>query len=212
MTNAISTTISIIGPGYFQPIADLIGKMISKEKDSYHEQGYSAALIILIVSMLESFAMRIKFFNQELAKEANSNIPDLLLHIYPNLPNHQELVEIFQTRNAMAHNHVWHLTNPEQGESATTINNPKELGTSTNRNYDGAIDLDARKTKLLGLNVSPGALNREDVLTCLTFVWSTLVYLNQKDFGLTPLSNDDVAYESRKIEFSSLIDVLRGAL
>lgn len=39
---------------------------------------------------------------------SEKDVPDQLLHFFPDLPNHDELKEVFLLRNIVVHNHVWH--------------------------------------------------------------------------------------------------------
>lgn len=62
-------TISVLGFSYLQPIADLLDKLLSipslsacGQKPSANEVGYSAAVIVLFVALLESFVTRVQFF------------------------------------------------------------------------------------------------------------------------------------------------------
>lgn len=54
--------VSIVGASYFQPIADLVDKILEQPyranasvQATLHENGYSNALVLLLVAMLESY-------------------------------------------------------------------------------------------------------------------------------------------------------------
>jgi hypothetical protein len=194
MTNAIPEVITIIGPSYFQPIADLVEKMVSKPRPtngpsgtSFSEQGYSASVIVLLVALLESFTARLRYLKQDELQGFRGNVPDLLLYLYADLPDHEKLIEIFLIRNSVAHNHTWLLDNRGTPDDGTTIQNPIEIGFQTNKHYGDVVDMSNRKTKILELNASPSSLDREDILKVFEVVWVTLRFLNGKDFSDTPL-------------------------
>src|SRR5438046_3145896 len=61
--------ISVIGTQLYQPIADLISKLVAQHyqrpdrvTSSYYEGGYSAAVILLLAASLESLIQRDRYF------------------------------------------------------------------------------------------------------------------------------------------------------
>ncbi|MFT6437497.1 MAG: hypothetical protein ACJAVI_005571 [Candidatus Azotimanducaceae bacterium] len=219
MTNAIPDIVTIVGPSYFQPIADLVEAMLDKPRpkasptgSGFREPGYAASLIVLSVAVLESFAARAKYCRADEAKGAPNNIPDLLLHLYPNLINHAQLIEAFLIRNVACHNHVWHLDNRDSPNSADTIKTPKELGAITNRHYDVVVNTNTRRTNILELNASPSSLDRHDVLKVMEVVWETLTLMNKKDFSVTPLVNDGIVFRRERKRYSDLMSYIQDAL
>jgi hypothetical protein len=219
MTNAISKVITIIGPSYFQPIADLVEKMVSKPRPpngskgtGFSEQGYAASLIILLVALLESFTSRLKYLKQAQTQDSPGNVAAFLLHFYPDLACYDELVEVFLIRNSASHNHTWLLDNRGTPNDGATIQSPIDIGFSTNKHYVDVVDTATRRTKNLELNASPSSLDREDVVKVFEVVWATLTFLNKKNFGDTPLSNDEIIFQGRRRKFVELLSVLRASL
>lgn len=113
---AIPDVITIVGSAYLQPIADLLDRLLKRSVSgvgpggtSMHENGYSAALVVLLVAVLESYTARLRFVRGGEVVAGNLSTPDLLAKYFPALPTKEELVEVFLVRNVLAHNHVWHL-------------------------------------------------------------------------------------------------------
>ena len=215
---AIPDIVTIIGPSYFQPITDLVARMLATKRPQpdpsgagFSENGYAVSIAILLVALLESFVARLRFCrNDEL--RGSTNTPDLLLRMFPDLPNHENLAEIFLVRNIILHNHIWNIDVTNSPERAPTIKTPQDLKTQTNKNYSILVDQVTRKTKVLKLNASPTSIDREDVHKIFSNVWDTLSFMNEKDFSVTPLSNDQVAFNKNRVNFLEVNDAIREAL
>jgi len=61
--------ITIIGTQFYQPIADLCSKLVSRRyqnsdrvSSNYYENGYSAAIILLLAASIESIVQRDRYF------------------------------------------------------------------------------------------------------------------------------------------------------
>lgn len=213
---AISDLITVVGSAYFQPIADLIENMVRKPAPdpypagtSHRENGYAASITVLLVATLESYMARLRFVRSaDLIAEGKST-PDLLAEYFPDLPNKQELVEVFLLRNLLLHNHLWHLdVSDVEVQDAPTLSTPKELGFQTNKQYDSIVDTAKRKTRTLGLNASPTAVDRTDVVKVFEVIWHTLSFMNAKNFSHTPLAGRLVRYAQKSCQFEELIERL----
>jgi len=212
---AIPDIISIVGTSYFQPVADLIERMLKHEpvasnssRTGHYENGYAAAITVLLVAILESFVSRVRFLrNAEVVP--GKDVPDQLEIFFTDLPNKAELAEVFLLRNIVVHNHVWHLELGGGSEGiAKTLANPKELRFQTKKTYDTIVDITTRKTQVLGLSASPTSVDRYDVGVVFDVVWKTLRFMNAKDYSHTPLAGQDVKFGGRSCQFSDLADVL----
>ena len=166
---AVPDIVTVIGSDYFQPIANLV-ECCSRRHNrrravSAHscgrENGYAASIIILLVAVLESYQHVFVFC--EMTIPASKNVPNFLADLFPDLPQRQELIEVFVLRNLVVHNHIWHLdvSDPE-GRGAQTLASPLDLGFDVNQHYR-SVDPNTRRTRLLGLNASPTAVDRGDV-------------------------------------------------
>ena len=208
---AVPDIISIVGTSYFQPIADLIERMLQHEpvadnssRTGHFENGYAAAATVLLVAVLESFVSRVRFLrNAEVVP--GKDVPDQLQLFFPDLPCKAELAEVFLLRNIVVHNHVWHLTLGEEGNPATTLATPKELQFQTKKSYDTIIDVTERKSVGLGLSASPTSVDRYDVGIVFGVIWKTLLFMNEKDYSHTPLAGQAVKFGGKMCQFGELV-------
>jgi hypothetical protein len=210
---AVPDVITVVGSAYLQPIADLLGKLLKRPISgigpagaSEHENGYSAALVVLLVAVLESYTARLRFVRSAEQIAGNLSTPELLAKYFPSLPTREELVEVFLVRNVLAHNHIWHLDVSDFAEAgAPTLATPKELGFQTNKHYEQVVDVAARKTRKLGLNVNPAWVDRSDVRKVFEIVWGALKFMNSQDFRHTPLGVSIVGFRGKRREFPDLL-------
>ena len=210
---AIPDVITIVGSAYLQPIADLLDKLLKRPVSgvgpagtSLHENGYSAALVVLLIAVLESYTARLRFVRNAEGVAGNLSTPDLLAKYFPALPTRDELVDVFLVRNALAHNHVWHLDVSDfEAVGSPTLATPKELGFQTNKHYEQVVDVPARQTRALRLNISPTAVDRSDVRKVFDVVWRTLKFMNEQNFSHTPLAGCTVGFRGKHRQFEDLL-------
>lgn len=213
---AVPDVITVVGSAYFQPIADLVDKLLKRPLPApfpagsgEYENGYSVSLVVLLAAALESYTSRLRFVRRKDVIAEGRSTPDLLADYFPNLPTKDDLVEIFLARNAVAHNHLWHLDVSDfEGVGSPTLANPRELGFKTNQHYEQVVDLGVRRTRKLGLNISPTAVDRTDVRKVFEVVWRTLIFMNVQNFGHTPLGGTTVGYKGKYCQFADLLKEL----
>lgn len=208
---AMLDSITIVGTSYFQPVADLIDRLLARPSPgeyaagtSSRENGYSAAVTVLLVAILESFVSRLRFVRKA-EVSPGKDVPEQLNIFFPDLPNKEALAEVLLLRNIVVHNHVWHLDISDVDlNGAPTLANPKDLGFQTKKTYDVIVDIATRKTRLLGLSASPTAVDRWDAGVVFRVVWETLMFMNSKDFSHTPLAGQTVRFRGKFEQFGSL--------
>lgn len=211
--SAIPDVITIVGSAYLQPIADLLEKLLKRPLSgvgpagtSMHENGYSAALVVLLVAVLESYTARLRFVRIAEGIGGNLGTPELLAKFFPALPTRDELVEVFLVRNVLAHNHVWHLNVSDFAAAGSpTLATPEELGFQTNKHYEQVVDVSARQTRGLRLNVNPNTVDRSDVRKVFDVVWRTLRFMNAQNFSHTPLAGCTVGFRGKHRQFEDLL-------
>lgn len=210
-STAVPDIITVVGTSYFQPVADLIDKLLSKPAPgvyaagtSSRENGYSAAITVLLVAVLESFVSRLRFL-RNVEVMSGKDVPEQLQVFFPDLPNKEDLAEVFLLRNIVVHNHVWHLdVSDVEANGASTLANPKDLKFQTKRSYDAIVDLALRKTRRLGLNANPTAVDRWDAGVVFRVIWDTLLFMNAKNFSHTPLAGQTVQFRGKFKQFGKL--------
>jgi hypothetical protein len=217
-STAIPDIITVVGTSYLQPVADLIDRLLSKPAPgeyaagtSSRENGYSAAITVLLVAVLESFVSRLRFLrNSEIT--SGKDVPEQLQIFFPDLPNKEDLAEVFLLRNIVVHNHVWHLdVSDVEMNGASTLANPKDLRFQTKASYDTIVDLATRKTRRLGLNANPIAVDRRDAGVVFRVIWDTLLFMNAKSFSHTPLAGQTVKFRGKFEQFGELRELFPDA-
>ena len=65
--------VSVIGSGYFEPIADLVDHLLrakrqpaNRVKVNSYENGYAASAVLLLIAMFKSYASRVRYVQKEL--------------------------------------------------------------------------------------------------------------------------------------------------
>jgi len=213
---AIPEIISVIGSAYLQPIADLLENLLDKPisgkgpaGSSMHENGYSSALIVLLVTLIESYTARLRFVRRDEEVTGNVSTPDLLSKYFATFPKKEELTEVFLIRNVLAHNHIWHLDVSDfDNVGSPTLSTPKELGFNTNKHYEQVVNVETRTTRLLDLNINPTSVDRTDVRKVFDLIWNTLKFMNSQNNSHTPLAGSWVKFKGVRCKFEDLINEL----
>lgn len=216
-TSPADDLVTVIASAYFQPIADLVQNLLLREPggpfpggSGVRENGYAASTVVLLVAMLESFVSRLRFVRRSEGVAGGQSTPDLLAEYFPELPTKEDLVEVFLLRNVVVHNHIWHLDVSTYEAELRAISTPQELGFQTNRHYADVVDVLTRLTRKLGLNVNPTAVDRRDVLKVFRVVWTTLEFMNSKNYGHTPLGGRTVGFFQQHRQFDEIIGELEN--
>lgn len=216
----IPEIVTVIGTSYCQPIADLIERLLSRARPSgdaatagYPENGYSVSTSILLVALLESYVARLRYLRAVEPAIASKSATDLLLALFPHLPNHAELREVFLLRNIILHNHIWELDIRLRDEGkVTAIRSPQDLHFHVNKHYDMIVDKATRKTKLLALSINPSGVDRADTYKVFEVVLTTLNFLRAHEPNLGFRSETSVAYAGKRTKFADLLQTLKNAL
>ncbi len=117
--------ISVIGSRLYQPIADLIERLVAhpyqapdRVSSNYFEAGYSSAIILLLAATVESLVQRDRYFYRRKVPGSNpSSTVSEHMRIILRYRRHAQLDELFEVRNSVAHNHLWEIdfANPAAG-------------------------------------------------------------------------------------------------
>jgi hypothetical protein len=215
---AIPDVISVIGSAYLQPISDLLESLLKQPisgkgpaGSSMHENGYSSALIVLLVTLLESYTARLRFVRRDENITGNVSTPELLSKYFSEFPNKDELTEVFLIRNVLAHNHIWHMDVSDFDTlGAPTLATPKELGFNTNKHYEQVVNIETRTTRLLELNINPTSVDRTDVNIVFNLIWGTLQFMNSQNYSHTPLAGSNVKFRGARRNFEDLINEIQS--
>lgn len=222
--------ISIVGAQLYQPIADLVARTISRPRQptdrvssNHFEGGYAAATILLLAVLIESFVQRDRYFCLQQRSKQRKNPtqkprpkPDPNLSGYLRKDLHYRraahVEELFDVRNAIAHNHVWRIDflTPSSGGRRHIRS---ELVEGTHR-LKSPIDRRAKvhRTKRLKLNLLPPRLDRTDVLRSLVATVHVLDFIARRGHNRVPLTSTTVVVQQKRLPFRDLPKEVENAL
>jgi hypothetical protein len=221
MLKNVNTQISIIGGSYFQPIADLIVGLISHSRPhrnavqvGSHENGYSVSINLLLIALLESYLVRLRFFYQSKIPSIKNNrsAVEVLLTAYPRLRYPKALKDIFVLRDSIFHNHLWEIdyfwrNNPDM--VLIQANKDPAFG---DKKWNLRVNSRTRRTKALKLHVVPTRVDRSDAFKVFDVVWRTLLFLEKNDRLLCYVSHLTVQFQNEEIRFEELREKLLTSL
>ncbi len=212
--------ISVIGSQFYQPIADLISKLVAQPYrlpdrvgTNYYEGGYSAAVILLLAAVVESLIQRDRYFfrlTNPASKPTNiaSEYSKTILHYRRN----GHLEELFEVRNSVAHNHLWEIefTTPLKGGRQ---HKRSQIVAGTHRlRVIPSQTARIPRTKRLRLNLQPGRLDRTDVLKAMAASLHFLSHLSKRGHSAIALTTETIAFKGKRLPFSSLLSEVESAL
>jgi hypothetical protein len=210
--------VTIVGSSYFQPITDLLARLIGQPKPassevqtSSHENGYCASLVLLLVTMLESYVMRVRYINRGRFPIERISVSDYLRQLYPDYQRCRELTEIFVVRDVIAHNHLWEIDFAWSEESVMTLLQAEKESTAGDKEYKKVVNKQMR-TNTLDLNILPTKVDRTNVFKVFDVVWETLIFLESKNRNQCYVSHLYVKFNGQTRLFGELRNELRNAL
>lgn len=209
------TQVSIIGSSYFSPIADLLDRWLSRilhrpnaVQSGYYENGYAAALILLLVAMFESYIVRVRYIQGSAVPVKLRTAIDVLLHLYPRLKHRKALIDVYVARDAIFHNHLWEIEYSLGGYPAMVFHSAVKYPAFGDKKYSARVNSTNRRTKALGISVVPTRINRRDVKKVFETIWKTLLFLEQKNRNQCYISHIHVQFRGKTVPFGDLIGYL----
>ncbi len=203
--------ISIIGDSYFEPICSLLEQLDKFDESTSNEvqsgffvNGFSASICLLAVACLESYTMRVRYLKKATQAEINKEpVVQYLPKVFPEFPYIEELIEIFIVRDVVIHNHLWEI-------GFDWSNNGMDLVSACSKStgdgkYKAQVDLNSRKTKKLKLNINPIKIGKNDAMSVLQVMWSTLTYLQNQDLQFCSVTAHHYKYYRKLVRFGEII-------
>ena len=210
--------VTIVGSSYFQPITDLLARLMSQQKSassevqtSSHENGYCASLVLLLVAMLESYVMRVRYINRDRFSIKRISVVEYLRQLYSDYQRWNELIEIFVVRDVIAHNHLWEIDFAWSEDSVMTLLQAEKESTAGDKKYKKVVN-EQKRTNALDLNILPTKVDRTDVFKVFDIVWETLIFLETKNRNQCYVSHLYIRFNGQTRLFGELRDELRNAL
>ncbi len=219
-TGSPERIISIIDPQLYQPIADLVARLLARPYrqpdrvgSNYYEAGYSAAAILLLAAVIESLVQRDRYFFLKAYPKAkqSTSVTDYLKTTL-RYRRHVQVKELFDVRNSVAHNHVWEIeftTPPEGGRrhrGSAIVAGTHRLASLPPRNAK------VPRTKVLRLNLQPSRLDRTDLGKVLSAGLHLLDFLSRKGHTSITTTRQTVGFQGRNVAFAELVTLVRNAL
>lgn len=202
--------VTIIGDSYFEPICVLLEKLEKfKEQENdaqsgFFVNGFAASICLLAVACLESYVMRVRFIRKASQQDIDrTSVVNYLPKLYQKFPYTEELKEIYILRDIIIHNHLWELgfVWSEDGMSVTTATK-RSTG---DPKYSDSVDVNTRKTKVLGLTVNPIKVGNSDVAGTLQTMWKILIFLEQEDRNQCYVSATHYRYKGSMVRFGEVV-------
>ena len=211
--------VTVLGSAYFQPIADLIEQLTrrkparkSRVQSSHRESGYSAACVLLLVAMFESYTSRIRFAKAGAVQDSNRSGLDITLSVFPKLRHRKALQDVYVLRDSLMHGHLWEIEY-EWGGPAPMILKSATLHTAYgDGKFRKRVNMKTHRTKALGLSAFPSRVDRRDLLKVFRTLWKTLLRFEAQDRFQCYVSHLHVTFKGKSVLFSALEQELTNAL
>lgn len=205
--------VSIVGSSYFQPITDLIGRLLKHKypgpnavQSGYFENGYAVSIVLLLVAMLESYIVRLRYVHNSQVLLKIRNPIKVLLKLFPRFRLKKALTDVYVLRDSVFHNHLWEIEYSWHSSPPMIFKNATKSQAFGDSKYVDRVNLKTRRTKALNLHVVPTRVDRRDALKVFNTIWKTLIFLESKDRFQCYVSHIHVKFRGKTILFSELIN------
>ena len=216
MAKQSTSIVSILGSGYFEPIADLVDRSLrwpatkrNAVKALHYDNIYATSIILLLVASVESYSTRLRYLYGPPPKGQNLTVAKYIKHVFPGFRLLKALTEVFVLRDAIFHNHLWEV---EFTWRPMSLKSAKLVPHKEDSKFRAVVDTRTRRTRNLRLHVVPTRVDRRDALKVFDVVWKTLLFLEQKDRNICYVSEHYVAFRRRMRPFHEVRDALANAL
>ncbi len=201
--------ISIIGFSYLSPIVRLLETLESLDSKGPNpvqasplENGYSTAIIILTMLLVESAIARTQYV---LGEKPPKKALEFVRKTFVSSDFVDQLEELFVVRDVIAHNHVWEaefIWDDQFGMKLISAALEKGYG---DKKYAKVFDSATRKTRRLGINLFPTRICREDAIAVLKNAVEFLRFLERLDRRYVYISPQQVNFRGRPRPFVDLV-------
>lgn len=217
MARTPDNLVTIVGPAYFQPIADLIDRWLTiagrtrpnRVQSGYYEHGYASAVVLLLVAAFESYVARVRYIQGSKISSSCRSALDVVRALYPKLRHMKALEEVYVLRDTLAHNYLW-VIDYEYGSSPSMVmkSAQKSPAYGNHAKFRSRVDMATHKTKALGLHVLPSRIDRRDARKVFQTVWKTLRRFEQMSMQQCSIRTERVRFRGETVLVSQLETIL----
>ncbi len=204
--------VSIIGTSLLFPITSLLEILDSRNPQgpdevqaSSFENGYSAAMIVLAILLVESTISRTQYIR---GKKPPEKPVDFVRKAYPNSGFADKLEELFVVRDVIVHNHVWEakfISDVNLGMKLVSAELREGYG---DKKFKKVLNPNNRTTCQLNINLFPTRICRLDAVTVLKNVLEFFLFLESQDRRYIYISAQYVEFKGVPILFKELVESL----
>jgi hypothetical protein len=216
-----NTIISVVAPHLQQPVADLVGKLDARGfrpgdriSANFYENGYSAAAILLLAAMMESMLQRDRYFLQQ-ARPCLKVSGDSSKYLKETLRyrRHSHVRELFDLRNALAHNHMWEIEYTLPGTGGRAHRQSKLLPGSHQLKVQPSPSARIPRTRAVKFNLLPARVDQTDLVKAFDVFNHALDHLHRKEQRPVQFLDETIAVGKHKsLPFRQLVKILRNEL
>lgn len=169
--------VSVIGRALIEPMLQIVETLESRNavqpnevQANHWENGYSAAVIVLAVFLLESALNRTRYLRQEEPRK-REGAPEYFARISSDAELVADADEVFALRDVIVHNHLWEAIVFWDGKSGLRFKEPPTLLKGYGRKrLERVLDFQTRLSRRLHLNLFPTRIWRRDAYLVLKTV------------------------------------------
>jgi len=206
--------VSVIAQSLFRPIAHLIEELDTIEVKEPNEvqaasntNGYSIAVIVLSVLLLESILQRTQYIKG--FQPAQKSVRKFFKDNFAQSGLTEELAEIFTVRDAIVHNHIWEAeVGWDEDGRLQFLREPQLRKGYGLGEFHRILDRTSRKTKKLGVNLFPPRIWHRDAAIVLENAVHILRFLEEVDRRYVYFSEETVAFREEFVRFVDLVERL----
>ena len=212
--------ISVVAPHLQQPVSDFVAKLIARGyrpgdriSANFYENGYSAAAILLLAAMIESMLQRDRYFLQQ-AKPSLEVSGDSSKYLKETLRyrRHSHVRELFDLRNALAHNHMWEVKYTLPGVGGRAHRLSKLVPGSHQLKAPPSPNARIPRTPAVRFNLLPSRVDRTDLVKALDVCNHALAHLRRKEQCPVQFLDHTVICGKQRLPFGGLAERLRNKL
>lgn len=211
--------VTVLGSAYFQPIADLIERLVrskpprpNRVQSSHDESGYSAACVLLLVAMFESYTSRVRFAQAGIVQDSDRSAIDIVVSVLPRLRHKKALQDVYVLRDLLMHSHLWEVEYEWGGPVPMVFKDATLHAAYGDKKFQKRVNMQTHRTKALGLSAFPSRVDRRDLLKVFETLWKTLILFEKQSRFQCYVSHLHVRYKGKSVLFSSLQQELKSAL